>query len=37
MTVRDIREFLLEQYGTHVWPEFVSSVTDEVMVEVPAW
>jgi len=37
MTVRDIREFLLEQYGTHVSPDFVSSVTDEVMAEVTAW
>jgi len=37
MTVREIREFLLEQYGTHVSPEFVSSVTDEVMAEVTAW
>jgi len=37
MTVRDIREFLLEQYGTHVSPEFISSVTDEVMAEVTAW
>jgi len=26
MTVRDIREFLLEQYGTHISPEFGSSV-----------
>jgi len=37
MTVREIREFLLEQYGTHVSPEFVSSVTDEVMAQVTAW
>jgi len=37
MTVRDIREFLLEQYGTHVSPKFVSSVTDEVMAEVTVW
>jgi len=37
MTVREIREFLLEQYSTHVSPEFVSSVTDEVMAEVTAW
>jgi len=31
MTVCEIREFLLEQYGTHVSPEFVSRGTDEVM------
>jgi len=37
MTVRETREFLLEPYGTHVSPEFVSSVTDEVMAEVTAW
>jgi len=37
MTVREIREFLLKQYGTHVSPEFISSVTDEVMAEVTAW
>ena len=37
MTVREIRGFLLEQYGTEVSPEFVSSVTDAVMDEVTAW
>ncbi|MCY0389800.1 IS256 family transposase [Robbsia sp. Bb-Pol-6] len=37
MTVRDIQAFLLEQYGTEVSPEFVSSVTDAVMDEVLAW
>jgi len=37
MTVRDIQAFLLEQYGTQVSPEFISSVTDEVMAEVTAW
>jgi len=37
MTVRDIQAFLLEQYGTQVSPEFISSVTDEVMTEVTAW
>jgi len=36
MTVRETREFLLEQYGTHVSPEFIGSVTDEVMTEVTA-
>ena len=37
MTVREIQGFLLEQYGTDVSPEFISSVTDAVMDEVLAW
>jgi putative transposase len=37
MTVREIQGFLREQYGTEVSPEFISSVTDEVMSEVTAW
>lgn len=37
MTVREIQGFLQEQYGTEVSPEFISSVTDEVMAEVTAW
>jgi len=37
MTVREIQAFLQEQYGTEVSPEFISSVTDEVMAEVTAW
>ncbi|WP_059416311.1 IS256 family transposase, partial [Cupriavidus basilensis] len=37
MTVREIQAFLAEQYGTEVSPEFISSVTDEVMQEVTAW
>lgn len=37
MTVREIQGFVLEQYGTEVSPEFISSVTDEVMSEVTAW
>lgn len=37
MTVREIQVFLLEQYATDVSPEFISSVTDEVMAEVTAW
>lgn len=37
MTVREIQGFLREQYGTEVSPEFISSVTDEVMAEVTAW
>ena len=37
MTVREIQGFLREQYGTEVSPEFISSVTDEVMEEVALW
>ena len=37
MTVREIQGFLREQYGTEVSPEFISSVTDEVLEEVAAW
>jgi putative transposase len=37
MTVREIQAFLQEQYGTEVSPEFISSVTEEVMAEVTAW
>lgn len=37
MTVREIQGFLLEQYGTDISPDFISSVTDEVMAEVTAW
>jgi transposase-like protein len=37
MTVREIQGFLQEQYGTEVSPDFISSVTDEVMVEVTTW
>ena len=37
MTVREIQAFLAEQYGTEVSPEFISSVTDEVMDEIAVW
>ncbi len=37
MTVREIQGFLMKQYGTEVSPDFISSVTDEVMAEVTAW
>ena len=37
MTVREIQAFLVEQYGTQVSPDFISSVTDAVMAEVTAW
>ena len=34
MTMREIRGFLREQYGTEVSAEFISSVTDEVKQEI---
>jgi putative transposase len=37
MTVREVQAFLAEQYGTDVSPEFISSVTDEVMDEIVVW
>jgi putative transposase len=37
MTMREIRGFLLESYGTDVSAEFISSVTEAVMAEVTAW
>lgn len=37
ISVREIRAFLAEQYGTNVSAEFIGSVTDEVMDEVQAW
>jgi putative transposase len=37
MTVREIQGYLLEMYGTQVSPDFISTVTDEVMAEVTAW
>ena len=37
MTVREIQAFLAEMYSTEVTPEFISSVTDEVLAEVSAW
>jgi putative transposase len=37
MTVREIQGFLAESYGTQVSPDFISSVTDEVMAEAAAW
>ncbi|BDM22496.1 hypothetical protein KMS_R22530 [Pseudomonas sp. LRP2-20] len=37
MTVREIRAFLSEQYGTHASPDFISSVADEVVEEIGAW
>jgi len=37
MSVREIQAFLAESYGTQVSPDFISSVTDEVMAEAAAW
>ena len=37
MTMREIQGFLKETYDTEVSPEFISSVTDEVMAEITAW
>jgi putative transposase len=37
MSVREIQAFLAETYGTEVSPDFISSVTDEVMAETLAW
>jgi len=37
MSVREIQTFLAESYGTEVSPDFISSVTDEVMAETIAW
>ena len=37
MTMREIQGFLLESYGTDVSAEFISSVTEAVMLEVTAW
>ncbi|KVS00629.1 IS256 family transposase, partial [Burkholderia vietnamiensis] len=35
--VREIQAFLAESYGTEVSPDFISSVTDEVMAEALTW
>src|SRR6266550_5795478 len=37
MTVKEIREHLEEFYQVEVAPDFISSVTDEVLEEVTAW
>jgi transposase-like protein len=37
MTVREIREYLAETYGTAVSPDLISTVTDSVKAEVEAW
>jgi transposase-like protein len=37
MSIREIQGFLSQMYATDVTPEFISSVTDEIMAEVGAW
>jgi transposase-like protein len=37
MSVREIQAFLAESYGTEVSPDFISSVTSEVMAETITW
>ena len=37
MSVREIQGHLLELYGLEVSPQLVSTITDEVMVEVAEW
>ena len=37
MSTRDIRAHLTEMYHVEVSPDFISTVTDEVMAEVAAW
>ena len=37
MSTRDIAAFLQEQYGVEVSPEYVSTVTDRVLVDIEAW
>jgi transposase-like protein len=37
MTVREIRGHLAELYGLEVSPDLISTITDEVMVEVADW
>jgi putative transposase len=36
MSVREIQAFIAQSYGTQVSPDFISSVTDEVMAETIA-
>ncbi len=37
MSVREIQLFLAESYGTEVSPDFITSLTDEVMAEALSW
>lgn len=37
MTVREIQAFLAEMYATEVTPDFISAVTDAVLLEITTW
>ena len=37
LTVREIRGYLAEAYGTEVSPDLISTVTDSALAEVTAW
>ena len=37
MSVREIQGFIADSYGTEVSPDFISSVTDEVMAQAWSW
>src|SRR6204780_2457777 len=37
LTVREIKGYLAESYGTEVSPDLISTVTDSVLAEVTAW
>lgn len=37
MSVREIQGHLLELYGLQVWPDLISTITDEVLAEVEQW
>lgn len=37
MSVREIQAHLLELYGLEVSPDLISTITDEVLVEVEQW
>ncbi len=36
LSVREVQGFIAESYGTRVSPDFLSSITDEVMTETIA-
>ena len=37
LTVREIQAFLTDMYGIDVSPDLISTVTDAVVAEIPAW
>jgi len=37
MSVRELQGFIADSYGTQVSPDFISSITDEVMAQTIAW